>query len=96
MNSCRERVCIVAINGSGDSIRFACTGEGRSSESLAGGDEYRVVSNVMRRISHFRRCDAAGSGPAIDGGGSIRLKAEVSSESVKGTLRCRNALAARG
>jgi hypothetical protein len=76
----RERVYNEAIRVCGESTRFARKEGGSASKSFAnGGEAYKVVSRVIRRMSHFRRCEANGSGDG-DGGGCMSAKADVRRE----------------
>ncbi len=70
------------MRDSGESIRLALSDGGRCSGSwLEGGDEKRVVSKVILRMSHFRRDDASASfWVAREAGGWMRENADVSKE----------------
>lgn len=53
----------------------------RGTDSSSAGDPYMVVSSVMRRRSHFLRCDAKESEMKVEGGCMIE-NADASNECV--------------
>lgn len=77
-------------------MRFARSGAGSASGSAdAGGVAKTVVSRVMRRMSHLRRCGSSVSDTA-DSGGVKRAKADKTSVYVNAISLCKSARAARG